>query len=261
MSSLSQSGASKHRARCLDASDAGTSTAELAVCFPIIAVMLGAILSGGHAVAAKVACVDGSRIGARAAARGDTPETVISLARQASGDSAAISVESSTIAQQAVAVVTVKRTVQLLPPAGPLWKFQCRAVASTEGQSHHNPAHWRTGAAGSASILMLAVALLALIVLGAVVGVGSAVIARHRASAAADLAALAAADVLMGRAAGQPCSAARALARAGGGELMVCETVGQVAEISVAIRPPGFIGLFGFAYAKSRAGPASARTV
>jgi secretion/DNA translocation related TadE-like protein len=76
------------------------------------------------------------------------------------------------------------------------------------------------------------VALLVALVL-AVAAVGAAVVARHRAAAAADLAALAAADRTTGRAPGAPCPAAAEIAHRNRASLASCRVA---ADGSVTVR-------------------------
>jgi secretion/DNA translocation related TadE-like protein len=96
-----------------------------------------------------------------------------------------------------------------------------------------------------------------LVVLGAAcLLVGAAVVARHRAGTAADMAALAGA----GRAAvGDPaaCATAAAVARADGAALDACE-LGVGGVVAVRVRVPVRLGPFGSvpALGRARAGPA-----
>ncbi|WSV44071.1 pilus assembly protein TadG-related protein [Streptomyces sp. NBC_01077] len=76
------------------------------------------------------------------------------------------------------------------------------------------------------------------VVFGAVLALGQAVAARHRAGGAADLAALAAADrALWGEA--EACAAASRVAAAQGAELVGCAVRGEIAEVTArAVRGP-----------------------
>lgn len=65
----------------------------------------------------------------------------------------------------------------------------------------------------------------------AALGMGQAVVARHRAASAADLAALAAADS-WARGPEAACAAARRVARAQGGLIEVCSIRGQISEVA-----------------------------
>jgi secretion/DNA translocation related TadE-like protein len=112
----------------------------------------------------------------------------------------------------------------------------------------------REGERGSATLVAVAMmAVLMAIVLGGSV-VGSAVIARHRAQAAADLAALAAA----GRIASGPqsaCGWATSVAAANGGRVAACtvEELDVVVTVEVTV-PLGSLGIAP-ASAAARAGP------
>lgn len=87
-------------------------------------------------------------------------------------------------------------------------------------------------------------------VFAAVLGLGQAVAARHRAGGAADLAALAAADrALDGQT--RACAAARRVAGAQGVRLVRCAVVGEVADVSVTAR----LGPYTSPDVRSRAGP------
>jgi secretion/DNA translocation related TadE-like protein len=118
----------------------------------------------------------------------------------------------------------------------------------------------RTPDRGSATALVLGVCLVAFVLLTTVAGLGSAAAARHRAESAADLASLAAADVLLGRAAGSPCSAARQVLSSSGPSddvsLLDCRVVGHRVWVRVAVRPAGWVARLGRATARASAGPA-----
>lgn len=113
--------------------------------------------------------------------------------------------------------------------------------------------------AGAGSVLLLGVVgVLAL--LGAGTGVlGQASIARHRAEAAADLAALAAADAALGRASEAPCARASRTAAANAARLAACDpdADGNV-TVTVVVAPRAALwpGSLGPARATARAGPA-----
>lgn len=116
----------------------------------------------------------------------------------------------------------------------------------------------RGGERGSATVWVLALAGLLAVLGVAVVLVGGAVVARHRASAAADLAALAAAGraVLADPAA---CATADRIARANGADLEGC-VVRPETVVEVRVRVPVRLGPLGAfaAHARARAGPAPA---
>jgi len=113
--------------------------------------------------------------------------------------------------------------------------------------------------AGSATVLGVAVVAVLTAVTVAVVALGSALLARHRAVSAADLAALAAASVLL-TGTGEPCPTAERLVRAQGVEgLRVdgCEVDGE--RVTVRVSVPVRLGRFGVhtATGVALAGPVS----
>ncbi|MVO86628.1 hypothetical protein GPA10_18145 [Streptomyces sp. p1417] len=87
------------------------------------------------------------------------------------------------------------------------------------------------------------------VVAGAVLAMGQATVARHRAGGAADLAALAAADHWVGGPA-DACARAERVARAQGARVVRCEVVGEVSDVTAAAE----FGPFG-TEVRSRAGP------
>ncbi|WP_432491697.1 Rv3654c family TadE-like protein [Kineococcus gypseus] len=117
---------------------------------------------------------------------------------------------------------------------------------------------------GSGAVLLLGVVAVALALLLAVAGLGAAVLARHRAQAAADLAALAGADVVVGRVpapAGGACARAQGVLRAHGATgscaLAADGTVRVSAEVVVG-GPLAALLAGTPARAPARAGPAGA---
>jgi secretion/DNA translocation related TadE-like protein len=102
------------------------------------------------------------------------------------------------------------------------------------------------------------VAAMALVVAAAVmaIGYGVATMERHRAAAAADATALAAAlSAVHGGAVA--CRDGDSLARLDGATVTRCVLQGPVAEVEVSVRLPGMLGAFGPAIGRARAGPAS----
>lgn len=107
---------------------------------------------------------------------------------------------------------------------------------------------------GSGTVLVLAVVGLVLTLTVAVAALLQAAAARHRAQAAADLAALAAAQDLMdGRA--TPCESAQRVVRENGAELVSCDGTGQEATVVTRVDVDGFLTHLGPATAKAHAGP------
>jgi secretion/DNA translocation related TadE-like protein len=108
---------------------------------------------------------------------------------------------------------------------------------------------------GSASVWAALSVVVLCGVFGAVLGVGQAVHVRHRAGAAADLAALAAAD----RALDGPeraCATARRVARAQHARLVRCAVRGETADLDAGVKWGPYTSR-----ARARAGPASTRFV
>ncbi|WP_156725608.1 Rv3654c family TadE-like protein [Streptomyces apocyni] len=104
---------------------------------------------------------------------------------------------------------------------------------------------------GSATVWVVVVAGALSVVFGAVLLLGQAVLARHRAGGAADLAVLAAADHAL-RGEGRACAVAARVARAQGVDVLRCTVQGEIADVTVRARA----GPFGSAV-RSRAGPAT----
>lgn len=111
--------------------------------------------------------------------------------------------------------------------------------------------------AGAGSVLVLAVLAVGLAAALAVGVLAQVVLARHQAEAAADLAALAAADVTLGRAVGDPCQAAARVARGNGAVLVSCRLdSGGSVVVRAAVPVRGAGELLGPARGAARAGPA-----
>ncbi len=166
--------------------------------------MLVLCVAGLTAVSMQVRCIDAAREAARLAARGDDGST---------GDAAQRIAPDGTVVQLrrdggfVVATVTAKST--LLPGI----TIAAEAVAAVE------PVRAERGSATLVAVAMMAV-LLTITVGG--VYVGSAVIARHRAQAAADLAAVAAA-VYLADGTRAACAQASAMALAMNAAVTRCE--------------------------------------
>lgn len=106
------------------------------------------------------------------------------------------------------------------------------------------------GERGSGGVLALGIlAMLAVLTLAAV-GVGSALAARQRVVAAADAAALAAADTALGIHPGIPCQVAAEVTAAHGVNLVRCDLDGVVATVAVSAEIAGVA-----VDASARAGP------
>lgn len=112
---------------------------------------------------------------------------------------------------------------------------------------------WR-GESGSGTVISLGLCLLLIMACAAVLLIGQALAASARAAAAADLAALAAADAERGLRSGTACDAGRAVAELNGASLVGCEvelpgsTVRVIVEVATGAP-------WGPASGRARAGP------
>ncbi|MTE20209.1 hypothetical protein F0L17_14045 [Streptomyces sp. TRM43335] len=114
---------------------------------------------------------------------------------------------------------------------------------------HRRTSSWDRG---SATVWAVLCGLALCAVAAAVLGLGQAVAARHRAGAVADTAALAAADHALWSAE-EACAAARRVAGAQRARVVRCRLEGAVADVTVRVRAGPYA-----AVARARAGPASA---
>jgi secretion/DNA translocation related TadE-like protein len=109
-----------------------------------------------------------------------------------------------------------------------------------------------------ATVVVLATVAVLVLASGFAVALGAAISARHRAGAAADFAALAAARRAVGGDTGA-CRAAAALAATSGARLVGCSVRAGVVEIRVAVPLPGLLSRWGWVTADARAGSAAGR--
>ncbi|MFG2789927.1 Rv3654c family TadE-like protein [Streptomyces sp. NPDC048419] len=118
------------------------------------------------------------------------------------------------------------------------------------GRRRRRWAYERDGDRGSATVWSLGAIAVLCVVFGVVLALGQAVVVRHRAAGAADLAALAAADHW---ADGGPAACARAgrQARTQGSRLVRCVVVGEISDVTAASGRGPFT-----AEVRARAGPA-----
>ncbi|MGD1224750.1 Rv3654c family TadE-like protein [Streptomyces krungchingensis] len=105
--------------------------------------------------------------------------------------------------------------------------------------------------AGSATVWTVGAIAALCVVFGAVLAMGQAVVVRHSAAGAADLAALAAADHWMDGGTGA-CALAERVARAQGARLVRCGVEGEVSDVTAAAGRGPFA-----AEVRARAGPAA----
>lgn len=116
----------------------------------------------------------------------------------------------------------------------------------------------RPGERGSASIWVLALAFVLFAGAVTVSLYGSAVTARHRAAAAADLAALAAAERLWSGDPAEPCRTARTVATRNGAALDECRVGAGYAAVATEVRFRGMLARLGHASGRARAVPGTA---
>jgi hypothetical protein len=104
------------------AGDAGMVTAELAVCLPVLVLLLSVALGAVSVGAAKIRVVDAAREAARVAARGGDPDAVDGVHLSISRSSTQVTVVASSTARligNALAPVEVTATaVAALEPSG-----------------------------------------------------------------------------------------------------------------------------------------------
>ena len=129
-----------------------------------------------------------------------------------------------------------------------------RGATVRKGRSRPADRIRKDGDRGSASVWVLAAGVVIVAIAAAFASAGSAIVARHQAGGAADLAALAgAAYVVEGVA--PACEEATRVALANGGRLLSCQLDGWDVVVTVAVTPKGPAGLVGSARASARAGP------
>ena len=107
----------------------GSVTAETAAVLPALMVVLAAALWAVQAVSVQLECVDAARAAARAAARGEPLDQVITRARTATRPEAQVAVTRDT------ETTTVQITVEVRPPRGqslPAVQISATAIADTE---------------------------------------------------------------------------------------------------------------------------------
>ena len=116
---------------------------------------------------------------------------------------------------------------------------------------------WRRSLGDRGSVAVVTLGVISVVLLLTISGLvlASAVLSSHRARAAADLAALAAAGALTrGESAGTACELAAAVAAANHGRVQQCVASGMEVRLSVAV--PAAVRGLGNATARARAGPA-----
>lgn len=116
------------------------------------------------------------------------------------------------------------------------------------------PVRGRGGEHGAGTVLLLSITMVVLVVLQAVAVLAAGHTTRHRAAAAADLAALAAAQRLALGAA-DPCADAGRIARANGATLRNCVVDGVEVEVQVRVETTSALPWLPAQDRRARAGP------
>lgn len=111
-----------------------------------------------------------------------------------------------------------------------------------------------SGDRGVAAVLMLGLVAVVSLAGGTASALAAVAVARQRAAAVADLAALAAAQHAL-EGPGAACARASRIAASDGGVVLRCTLVGDVVQVVAQVRPPGPLGRLGAATSRARAGP------
>ena len=106
-------------------------TAELAVAIPAVVLVLAICLTGVTAGVDQIRCVDAARVGARAAARGDSPASVREVALAAGPAGARVTV----VADGARVKVTVEARSGGAGGVLPSWPLVADATAPLESSA------------------------------------------------------------------------------------------------------------------------------
>jgi len=237
----------------------GSITAEVAIALPAVVLALAVVLAVAVVASAQVRCVDAARAGARAAARGEPAARVSAVARGLAPGGARVSVDVA----GASASVTVLAPLRLPLPGHPGLTVRATAVADVEQPIAAGSGALKAAVAGrpagrergSGTVLMLAPVTVGLVLAAALGTLGQAVLARHRAEASADLAALAAAARWDLRQPGA-CGEAARVASGNGTRLVSCRPASDgTVLVAVVTDPAGPGGVWGPASAGARAGP------
>lgn len=114
------------RCRSGEGHDAGSVSAELAVAFPAVVLLLGVVLGVGATVLGQVRCVDAARAGARWAARGEAGTDVRRRVVVVSPDATSIGITGNG------ALVTVRVTCRSARVPGPVaWVLPAPRATAT----------------------------------------------------------------------------------------------------------------------------------
>jgi hypothetical protein len=115
----------------------GSVTAETAVAFPALVVVMAVALWGVSAAAAQVACVDAARAGARAAARGEQTAAVRAAVLRAAPPGASVDLTRDPLTTRVIVHAVARPPLKALFPA---LRLRAQAVAATEPAGGTSPA-------------------------------------------------------------------------------------------------------------------------
>ncbi|MGG5170741.1 Rv3654c family TadE-like protein [Pseudarthrobacter sp. J1738] len=118
-----------------------------------------------------------------------------------------------------------------------------------------NPKDWPREERGAGTVLSVTLCLVLLLLLGGILMFSQAASSAVRAAKAADLAALAAADVARGLASGEPCEVAREVVDKQRATLASCEVLGPEADMVIVTATVHIVLGLGDATGRSKAGP------
>lgn len=107
-------------------------TAELAVALPAVVLVLGVCLAGVSAGIDQIRCVDAARLGARAAARGDTAAASRAAALAAAPEGAVVSIATGGGQAAGVVRVVVEARAGGWGGALPSWSLRAEATGPVE---------------------------------------------------------------------------------------------------------------------------------
>jgi hypothetical protein len=112
--------------------DLGMVTAELAVALPAVVLVLAICLAGVSAGIDQIRCVDAARLGARAAARGDTAGASRAAALTAAPPGAVVTIAAAGGQGDGVVTVLVEARAGGWGGVLPSWSLRAEATGPTE---------------------------------------------------------------------------------------------------------------------------------
>ncbi|GAA1048609.1 TadE family type IV pilus minor pilin [Arthrobacter russicus] len=115
------------------AGERGSATAELAVLFPVLLLLLGFLLFSAQTAVAQMRLEDAARAAAREAARGAAAEAVDSVARRLGG------ADANVVVRREGGFLEVEVGSRLAGPFGDLLGNQLKAKATTRAEDSEAP--------------------------------------------------------------------------------------------------------------------------